>query len=415
MLEERPASRRSTVAVVKCNSYDRDEVLAAVRRGTNLIGGIRSFAKSGETILVKPNVLLGANPDKCVSTHPSVFRAVCICLKEYGCNLTYGDSPALYDGWGRSEPALRKSGLAAVAEELGVSCADFASGAPVKNSGAVSHRLFMIADGVRKADGVVSVPKLKTHGLTRMTGALKNQYGCVPGTHKGQYHARVPNVHDFSRLLADITAFVKPRLYVMDAVMAMEGNGPMNGDPRKVGVLLVSADPVALDATACRLINLDPSFVPVLQPGEDAGLGTWDARRIDIAGDAVEQFVVRDFRVIRSAPLSLPDHGVTRFIRNAVVTRPVISRSACTRCGACIRACPVALKAIGWGAAENSRPPLYNYGRCIRCFCCHEICPSGAITVATPMLGRLLPFLSYFSLVFSNMRAKRWVRRGKRG
>ncbi|HMD69387.1 MAG TPA: DUF362 domain-containing protein, partial [Chitinivibrionales bacterium] len=141
-------SSRSTVAIVKCASYDRDEVLAAVRRGVGLAGGMGSFVKSGETILVKPNVLVGANPDRCVTTHPSVFFAVCACLKECGCRLTYGDSPALYDGWGKSGPALRRSGLSAVAEELGVACADFENGRQVKYSGTASHRLFMVANGV---------------------------------------------------------------------------------------------------------------------------------------------------------------------------------------------------------------------------------------------------------------------------
>lgn len=405
---------RSTVAVVKCGSYDRDEVLGAVRRGADLLGGMGRFVKSGETILVKPNVLVGANPDRCVTTHPSVFFAVCACLKECGCGLTYGDSPALYDGWGKSGPALRRSGLSAVAEELGVACADFENGRQAKYSGTASHRLFMIANGVLAADGVVSLPKLKTHGLTRITGAIKNQYGCIQGTHKGQYHAAAPGVHGFSKILADITAFVNPRLYVMDAVIAMEGNGPMNGAPRPVGALLVSSDPVALDATACRLVNLDPRFVPPLAAGMDAGLGTGDPRCIDLVGDAIEELVVRDFRVTRSAPLSLPEHGVTRFIRNAVVTRPVIAAPACTRCGACMRACPLTPAALAWGPAGTARPPVYNYDRCIRCFCCHEICPSGAITVKTPAAGRVVPFVSYLSLVFSNMRVRRRERSRKR-
>ena len=392
--------------MVKCSSYDGAEVLAAVKRGIDLLDGIERFVKPGENILVKPNTLVGANPQRCVTTHPSVFEAACVILQKAGCNITYGDSPALYDGWGKCEPALRKAGFTDVANRLGVRCADFAHGRAVKNAGAASHKLFAIANGVLAASGVVSLPKLKTHGLTRMTGAVKNQYGCVPGMHKGHYHARVPNLYDFAGLLVDITAFVNPRIYVMDAVTAMEGNGPLNGTPRQVGAIVVSADPVALDATACRLINLDPRCVPFLPAGQEAGLGVWEPSRIDILGDDLEQFVVRDFRVVRSAPLSLPDHGVTRIIRNAVVTRPVISRAACTRCGACIRACPLEPRALAWRAARANDPPVYNYNRCIRCFCCHEICPSGAISITTPVLGKLMPFLSYFSLVFANMIVK---------
>jgi uncharacterized protein (DUF362 family)/ferredoxin len=400
--------------VVKCLSYDVSEVLAAVERGIDYLGGAGRFVKPGENILVKPNTLVGANPQRCVTTHPSVFEAACAILQKAGCNLTYGDSPALYDGWGKCEPALRKAGFTDVANRLGVQCADFTHGRLVKSLGGASHKLFTIANGVLAADGVVSLPKLKTHGLTRMTGAVKNQYGCVPGMHKGQYHARVPNLYDFARLLVDITAFVKPRIYIMDAVTAMEGNGPMNGTPRHMGAIVVSTDPVALDATACRLINLDPRHVPFLAAGQEAGLGVWEPEHIDILGDELEQFVVRDFRVVRSAPLSLPDHGITRIIRNAVVTRPVISGVACTRCGACIRACPVEPKALAWHSARANYPPVCKYNKCIRCFCCHEICPSGAISITTPVLGKLMPFLSYLSLVFANMIVKSKERKARK-
>jgi|WetSurMetagenome_2_1015567.scaffolds.fasta_scaffold00108_43 uncharacterized protein (DUF362 family)/Pyruvate/2-oxoacid:ferredoxin oxidoreductase delta subunit len=406
-----PAHSHSKVAVVSCDSYDRETVRAAVRRAISLMGGLSAVARPDETILVKPNALVGAHPDRCITTHPSVFGAVCECLAEHGCRVTYGDSPALYEGWGRCEGALRKAGFAAAAEELGIGCADFANGKQVKNAGSGSHRLFVIANGVLAADGVVSLPKLKTHGLTRITGAIKNQYGCVPGAHKGQYHAAAPDVHGFSRLLAAITAFIKPRLYVMDAVIAMEGNGPMNGSPRKVGAILASCDPVALDTVACRLVNLDPRFVPTLAAGEEWGLGTADSLRIDIVGDGIKSLAVRDFRVTRNAPLVLPEHGAARFIRSAVVSRPVISAGACTRCGACVRACPVKPAALEWGPAGAKRPPVYKYGRCIRCYCCHEICPSGAIRVATPPAGRLLPFVSYLSIVISNARARRRERK----
>jgi uncharacterized protein (DUF362 family)/NAD-dependent dihydropyrimidine dehydrogenase PreA subunit len=399
--------KRSTVALVQCGSYAEEEVLAAVQRGAGLLGGMGKFALAGETVLVKPNVLVAAPPEQCVTTHPAVFKAVCVCLLETGCRVVFGDSPALYSGWGKCGPTMRKAGLTAIAESLGVACADFENGTLVTNKNGASHKLFVIADGVLAASGVVSVPKLKTHGLTRITGAVKNQFGCVPGSYKGQYHARAPNVHDFSRLLADITAFVKPRLYVMDAVMAMEGNGPQNGDPRSLGLLMLSYDPVALDAIACKIIGLDPEFVPTCAAGEKAGLGTWRLDRIDCVGDDIANFITPDFKVTRLPAVSIPDNPATRAIRNLLVTRPVIHSAACTWCGSCISACPVEPRALDWGSAGKARPPIYKYNRCIRCFCCQEICPSGAIRIKTPLLGRLMPVASYLSLLISNIRAKK--------
>jgi uncharacterized protein (DUF362 family)/ferredoxin len=399
--------KRSTVALVRCGSYAEGEVLAAVKRGAGLLGGMGKFASPGETVLVKPNVLLAALPEQCVTTHPAVFKAVCMCLLETGSRVVFGDSPAFYSGWGNFGPAMRKAGLTAIAESLGVAYADFENGTLVTNKNGASHKLLVIANGVLAAQGVVSLPKLKTHGLTRITGAVKNQFGCVPGAHKGQYHARVPNVHDFARLLADITAFVKPRLYVMDAVMAMEGNGPQNGDPRRLGLLMLSTDPVALDAIACRIIGLDPGFVPTIAAGEQAGLGTSRYDRIDCVGDGVATFVAPGFKVTRQPAVSVPDNPALRTIRNALVARPVIAPARCTRCGACISACPVQPRALGWGSAPTMRPPVYKYSRCIRCFCCHEICPFGAIHIKTPLLGRLLPVAAYLSLLISNIMARR--------
>jgi uncharacterized protein (DUF362 family)/NAD-dependent dihydropyrimidine dehydrogenase PreA subunit len=400
----------SVVALVKCGSYEPGEVKAALERGIGLLGGIQQFAGAGETLLVKPNALVAATPDRCVVTHPVVFGALCACLRKTGCKLTYGDSPAFYSGWGKCGATMRKAGFAAAAEGLGIAMADFENGTMVTNRSGASYRQFVIANGVLAASGMVSVPKFKTHGLTRITGAVKNQFGCVPGAYKGQYHARASDVHDFSRLLAAITAFVKPRLYVMDAVAAMEGNGPQNGDPRKLGLLMLSSDPVALDAIACKIIGLDPAFVPTCAAGEEAGLGTWRFDRITCVGDDIATFAAPDFKVTRLPAVSIPDNPAIRVIRNLLVTRPVIRASACTRCGRCIGACPVEPRALYWGNSGKARPPVYKYNKCIRCFCCQELCPSGAIRIKTPVLGRLLPVAAYLSLWISNIRAKKRIK-----
>ena len=136
--------------------------------------------------------------------------------------------------------------------------ADFDHGTSVSYPAGLSSKMLFIANGVLEADGVISLPKLKTHSLVTMTCAIKNQFGCVPGFTKGEYHARYPDVYDFSRLLADITGFVRPRLYITDAIWAMEGNGAQSGDPKPLQCLLLSSDPVALDTIACRLMDCPP-------------------------------------------------------------------------------------------------------------------------------------------------------------
>lgn len=395
---------RSTVALVRCGSYEHDEIYSAVKKGFDLLGGVSKFFFKGEKILLKPNVLLGKNPEKCVSTHPGVMRAVALVLQQEGINLSYGDSPAFI------LPVLhnmRKARLAQVAEELNIPLADFENGSWVSFPNGISSKRLFIVNAVGSSEGILSLPKLKSHDLTRITGAVKNQFGCVPGLTKGEYHARFPNVYDFSTLLVDITAYVKPRFYIMDAVYSMEGNGPQSGTPKKTGFLLLSADPVAVDAIACRCIALDPKFVPTIALGEKAGLGCGNPEKIDVFGESVEDIIDRSFKVTRKPPVSLPQSGISRILRNYTTPRPNINSKRCVKCGMCVDVCPVDPKAVGWFNGDRKRPPSYRYDCCIRCFCCQEICPYGAIFVKIPLLRRLIPPFSYLSLLASKIFSRR--------
>ena len=183
---------------------------------------------------------------------------------------------------------MQKADLKQAADEMGVRLADFDEGKTVVHKTALLNKRFVIARGVLDSDGVVSLPKLKTHGLTRLTGAVKNQFGCIPGTLKSQFHLKMPDPYEFATMLVDINTFIRPRLYIMDGIIAMEGNGPRNGTPRSLNVILFSSDPVALDAVAARIIDLNPEFVPTSQPGEKSGLGTYHSGGIELAGDDIE-------------------------------------------------------------------------------------------------------------------------------
>lgn len=376
---------RARVIVIRCDTYADDEVLKAIQRGVGLLGGVSTFARPGEKIVMKPNVLIGTNPDKGVTTHPAVFRAVGRLLRDTGARVSYGDSPC----FGKCESNMRRSGLKEVGDESGFTLADFDSGRRLSHKDALLIRRFVIANGVLDSDALVSLPKLKTHGLVRFTGAVKNQFGCVPGLLKSQYHAKLPNPYDFATMLVDLNTLIKPRLYVMDGILAMEGNGPRGGKLKRLNVLLLSRDPIALDATACRIICLDPENVPTSKAGEKAGLGTYRAECIELGGDAIESFVDASFEVNR-APLMPRSGGRFRtLLKNRISERPVIDKAKCTCCGTCVAMCPAQPKAVDWYKGDQSRPPRYDYSRCIRCFCCQETCPEGAISVRSPLLARV--------------------------
>lgn len=375
----------SKVALIRCENYHYDNVKQSVKRGLNLLGGPLEFAIPKEKILLKPNLLSADPPERCCTTHPSVFKAVAEVFLEASINLTYGDSPGVH----KPHTASQKCGLAQVAKQLNIDLADFVAGKEIFFKEGIQNKKFILANGVLESDGIISIPKLKTHGLTGITGCIKNQFGCIPGPLKGEFHVKMPDINDFSRMLADLNSYLKPRLYIMDGIMAMEGNGPRGGDPKKMSVILFSTDPVALDATVCRMIKLNPKFVPTIVIGEEAGLGTFYENDIEILGDDLESFIDTSFVVRREPVKPFKYESSIRLLRNPLVPKPYIDASKCIKCGLCLDMCPVEPKALFWHKGDKSTPPSYAYKRCIRCYCCQEICPESAIYLKTPLLRKL--------------------------
>jgi len=373
----------ATVALVRCDSYEESAVHDAVGRALDLLGGAGRFVGADERIMLKPNFLVGATPDKVVNTHPAVFSAAARHLQAVGAKLSYGDSP----GFGNAMAAARKIGIAQVAEVLGVAYADFTEGRQVSFPEGELIKQFTIASAVLGADGLITLPKLKTHALTRMTGAVKNQFGCIPGMLKGEFHMRMPDVDRFAQMLVDLNRLLRPRLAIMDGIVGMEGNGPRGGNPRQVGAIIVSDDLVAVDATVCRIMNLDPALVGTVTHGTAWGLG--NGADITYVGDPLEAFVIADYDVNRSHQSTTGGSSGGALAKRLVVPRPVIDPAKCTACGTCVSVCPVDPKAVDW-ANGTGVPPVHDYVRCIRCYCCQELCPERAIDVRIPPLGRLL-------------------------
>ena len=374
---------KSRVAVIRCDDYEQTSVSKAVSDGIDLLGGVSRFAAPNEQILLKPNVLVGDDPEKLISPHPVVMRAVAEIFRKRNARLTYGDSP----GFGKPEAGLRKAGLAAAAEEYGARMANFTDGREMSYPDSPFTRRFFLAEGALACDGMVSIAKLKSHALTRMTGAVKNQFGCVAGMSKASFHLKLQDPQDFGRMLAALTLCLKPRLYVMDGIVAMQGNGPRSGDPCAMKVLLFSSDPVALDAVMCRLVALDPATVPTNPPGREWGLGTYLEEEIEMVGNRLEPLVKGSFAVNRATVKRQLPPAVGALVNNLVAPRPVIDERLCTRCGTCVEVCPVTPKAVDWVAGVRTRPPRHNYDRCIRCYCCQELCPEKAIRVRKGLFG----------------------------
>jgi uncharacterized protein (DUF362 family)/ferredoxin len=375
----------ATVVLIECPDYGDERVLAALRRGIDLLGGIARFARRSERILLKPNLLMGAVPEKCVTTHPAVLKAMGLLCQGSGARVTFGDSP----GFGSAATAASKAGLAAAAGSIGMEPADFSTPAQVRFNEALIAKQLVLARGALEADGIISLAKMKTHGFMRITGAIKNQFGCVPGIRKGEFHVKMPRAEHFAAMLVDINRFLKPRLYVLDGIMAMEGNGPGSGTPRRMNVLLLATDPVALDAVFCRLIHMPPHFVPTMRPASESGLGTWDEAAIEIRGDELSRLACPDFQVVREPGVPF-DRSFPYYLKKWITPRPEIDDSLCLQCGVCTEVCPLEPKAVRPPASRPGARPVYDYKRCIRCYCCQEMCPHRAIFIRRPLLSRII-------------------------
>ncbi|MFW6180772.1 MAG: DUF362 domain-containing protein, partial [Spirochaetota bacterium] len=324
-----------------------------------------------------PNLLAPDPPESATVTHPAVFEAAARILLDQGTRVCYGDSPSFYP----LERALRKSGIQDAADRLGLEPADFSTRQRVYFEGGHQNRVFEVARGALEADGMVSLPKLKTHGFTLMTGAVKNQFGCLPGVQKSGFHAKLEEPEKFSTMLVDLTLFLRPRLYIMDAVLAMEGNGPRRGNPVPLGLIIMCSDPVALDTVAARVAGIDPGAVPPIVQGARNGLGTMVD--IQVLGERIEE-VKKKFSLPRySGNFKAIPPVIRNLLKRIIVQQPVIQYDSCTRCHECQKICPTTPKSIL--IRERDNYPEHDYRHCIRCYCCQETCPVGAITIRTKL------------------------------
>jgi uncharacterized protein (DUF362 family)/ferredoxin len=382
---------KSKVALVICKDYEQKNVDAAIQKGIELLGGIEAIFSKEEKILLKPNLLAKAVPDKAVTTHPAVFKAVGSLLKTAGYgSLSYGDSPGNPIG-GVARVAFA-CGIKEVADELQIKLGDFNSGREVYYEEGITEKHFIISNGILDCDGIINICKMKTHQLERITGAAKNMFGAVYGLNKGVFHAKYTDADSFAKMLADLNNFVKPRLNIMDGIVAMEGNGPQSGTPISMNVILFSRDPIAIDTVFCGLVGLNPELVPTNRRCYEYGVGTMRAEEIEVLtedgtiaiDDMTGKYGNLQFNVYRGKDTNTQLKMLKPF-EPLLEKKPYVVKTKCIKCGICVDACPIAEKAI-----ELKEYPQYNYRTCIKCYCCQEMCPQKAIEVKTPWLARIV-------------------------
>ena len=380
------------VYAASCPDYGQAE--GAIRALVEQMGGMGRFVRPGERIVLKANLLRAAPPESAICTHPAVVEAVARLVKEAGGTPVICDSPG---GALHKEAVLRslyeKTGMAAAAAAAGAELSMDSSTRTVSLPEGKVLRQAEIITPVAEADGVIDLCKMKTHVLMSMTGAVKNLFGVIPGLSKVGYHATHPDHATFADVLLDLTGYVKPRLSLMDGILAMEGDGPgSSGTPRQAGLLLASANPLALDTAAGAIMNLPRQDNPVLLAAERRGLTPCRMEDVELIGGTVEELRMADYKFPASTKSNLMDflgplaRPAERLCKKALSQTPRIDGAKCVGCGICAKSCPgqaIAMTAPGKKARISQKA-------CIHCYCCHELCPQKAVELHQSWLGRLL-------------------------
>ena len=375
---------KSKVVLLPCREYDEEKIHMLLKQGLDFLGGVETLIPKDAKILLKPNLLKKSEVEKAVITHPVVVGAFARILRESGYeNIVLADSC----GHGTTQVVIRGTGMDTYLEKYHIPAVDYSEGVKTAYPQGVQAKEFILPKELLEQDCVISLSKMKTHALERITGAVKNSYGFVYGFHKAKGHTQYPSADSFARMLIDLNKCVAPKLYVMDGIVAMEGNGPGSGDPVPMNVLLMSTDPVALDSVFSRLVYLKPEMVPTNYHGEKMGLGTWKEEEITLLtpdgeismAEAVKKYGNPDFNVDRT---EVRKNIWTRMAGALKIfqKKPYIEADKCVRCGICVQSCPVPGKAVDFRKGKD-KPPVYDYKKCIRCFCCQEMCPKKAIKV----------------------------------
>lgn len=375
------------VSLRECHTYDYEEVRRELKKSIADLGGFEPYISPGEKVLLKVNLLMKKRPEEATTTHPTFVKALADELLAYGADVLIGDSP----GGPYNETVLkgiyRVCGYETVAFESNVRLNWNFGQQDVKNEAGFILKQLTVVDFLKDVDKVISVSKLKTHGMMKFTGAVKNMFGIIPGLLKAEYHFKMPDVKDFSQMLLDVCLYADPVLSFMDGIVGMEGAGPSGGEPREIGAIIASSSPYHLDIAATQLVGMDPKSVPTIARSIECELVSTNFDDIELRGVPQSTWMIKDFVTpnIRSVEFfnSMPA-PIKRLADSALKPRPVFRHEKCIGCGDCAEACPPHVIEM------KERLPYVNLDGCIRCFCCQELCPAIAIDIKRPWLMKVI-------------------------
>lgn len=367
----------SKCAVLRADNYNADEIYNIVKKHFEFHGIENEISKDAK-VVIKPNLLSDKEAYFSINTNPAFVFAIIRYLKDIGINdITVADCPGgsvlLFT---QMQEVYRRAEYDFLTEHVKLNL-DFES-SDIYGSADFVNKKFNIINVIKNADYLINVPKLKTHSMTGITAGVKNLFGCIPGLQKPAFHARYPKTDDFSNMLVELAATVKPDFTIVDAIDIMEGNGPANGTKRHLGATFSSKDVFALDAFIAEKMQVPTDMVKTLVAAEKKGFVT---EKIEAVGDI-------EFCVDRPLELPAPLKEKTSASKFAATFKIMLDRiderffkiypqmnDKCILCRKCVTTCPMRALKI-----EN-RKVILNKKDCIGCLCCDEICPQGAVDI----------------------------------
>lgn len=357
------------------SSYEYDKLRDDVRDVLEALGHVD--ISTGTKVLIKPNILAPAHPDRAMTTHPNVVRAVVEYALDKGAVVQVSDSIAM----GTFPKAIKDCGYEDALSGMPVKLVELTRSTAVMTKGPFGN-IEISADAL-EADVIINLPKLKTHTQMALTLAVKNLFGCVVGARKPEWHFRVGEDKElFAKLLVSIYDVLRPSINLMDGILAMEGTGPgTRGIPRHLGLLIASTDALSLDTAICEMFGLKP----------DALMTNMAAKKLGLEGEGFEVTTeghtceIGDFDIPETTDLLFGPRFARGFLRRHIASRPVNLLDACKYCNECVKICPA--EAI----TNPGKKLVFDYNKCIRCYCCVEVCPHAAMikhdTIIKKMLG----------------------------
>lgn len=381
------------VSLIECDSYDEKLIEKKLAELLKPLGGLKNFVKPGQKVVIKPNLVIPAKPEKVCTTHPSIIKALAKKIVQLGAEVTICDSPggpytsaylnSVYSSTKMKEVALESN--ATLNQNFTSKVVEFPEGR--------MHKTLPLLSTLLDADVIINCAKLKTSTFMGYSGAVKNMFGAIPGLIKVEMHGNFVDQVSFAHYIIDIHEYFGDKLclHILDGVVGMEGPGPTGGTPKTINRLLASTNPYMLDLAMLKIMNVDPNTMPMVQAELERNFVPEDFK-INIVGEDLEQSVKKDFHSVPALVHEGIRKGVPVFFQplfhKLMTRRPYVKRSQCRGCGKCKAHCPA--NAITMIPKKKGQYATFDLTKCIRCFCCQELCPYHVVKIKSGILYKIV-------------------------